>query len=58
MAKITIREKNDDEGKIYSISCKEIELALCRDKSIAKFIMDSIANQGKEKVDAALKNKK
>lgn len=53
-----VRERNTTQGKIYSIYCKGIELALCRDKDIATFIMESIANRGREKVNAALKNKK
>ena len=53
-----VRERNTTQGKIYSIECQEIELALCRDKDIATFIMESIANRGREKVNAALKNKK
>jgi hypothetical protein len=56
--KIMVRERNTTQGKIYSIYCKGIELALCRDKDIATFIMESIANRGREKVNAALKNKK
>ncbi len=53
-----VRERNTTQGKIYSIECKGIELSTCRDKDIATFIMESIANRGPEKVDAALKNKK
>ena len=56
--KIMVRERNTTQGKIYSIECQGIELALCRDKDIATFIMESIANRGREKVNAALKNKK
>tara|TARA_R100001086_G_scaffold126933_1_gene65653 strand:+ start:751 stop:927 length:177 start_codon:yes stop_codon:yes gene_type:complete len=58
MNKIMVRERNTTQGKIYSIECKGIELSTCRDKDIATFIMESIANRGPEKVDAALKNKK
>ena len=57
-SKIMVRERNTTQGKIYSIECQGIELALCRDKDIATFIMESIANRGREKINAALKNKK
>jgi hypothetical protein len=56
--KITVTEKRGIKGDFYIIEYGDVELARCKDLNHAVFIMDCIANRGREEVNAAIKNKK